>query len=91
MRCGFLDEDKRTESMLGVFDIGEPYEPDICPGWLLRQPLILETAQAWRTFDKGNFGDFYPGASNVLCEAVLILDQSIAEHERRKREQRRDG
>lgn len=87
--CGWVDPSTWHRSIYegSPFDIdGAPYLPTICPGWLMRQPLIVEVAAAWRCFEKGNFGDFYPDASHVLCDGVLMLDAAIAAHQKRERE-----
>ena len=51
----------------------EPYEEDVCPGYLINRPLIGEIVIAHRSFDKGNWDAMYPDAANALCEGVEIF------------------
>lgn len=91
--CGWID---RRQWPPGAADLppypigGELVVPEVCPGWLHRQPLVSEIAQAWRAFDKGQMGDVFPDAANVVVEGVFVMDAAVQQHEaeRRKSQQR---
>lgn len=53
------------------------YELNVCPGWLVRQPAVIEAAQAYAAFDKGEMSTFFPEPSNALLEGVLVASQSF--------------
>lgn len=53
------------------------YELNICPGWVVRQPTVVQCAQAYSAFDKGEMNTFFPNASNLLLEGVLVACQSF--------------
>lgn len=73
---------------LPMFPIdGELQHPPVCPGWLQRQPAVVEVAQAWRAFDKGCLGDVFPDPPAVLIEGLLLMDAEVTKQqndERRK-------
>jgi hypothetical protein len=70
--CGWMEKSEWTgkspcvPSMFG----DEPYKEDVCPGYLMAQPLVGEIVVAHRAFEKGNWSSMYPNASNALCEGV---------------------
>lgn len=83
MWCGWLPRETWPEAPdLPKYPIdGEVQCPPVCPGWLQRQPLVVETAQAWRAFDKGCLGDAFPDAPSVLIEAVFTMDAEVSRHQ----------
>lgn len=89
MHCGWLPRSVWPE---GDADLppceigGEVVIPEVCPGWLQRQPLVGEVAQAWRAFDKGQLGEVFPDAPNVIIEGVFALDAAISKHQADARE-----
>lgn len=58
--------------------------PDVCPGWAARQPLVVEACQAYKAFDKGAMGAFFPDISHALAEAVMELSRAFDEYSRQK-------
>lgn len=85
MLCGWIPGEQWTASALGMFDVGEPYEPPICPGWMMRQPLVREASEAWKAFDKGQLGEVFPDAPNVLVEGVFVMDGALAHKQKLER------
>ena len=89
MRCGWLPREPRP----AVPDLpqhatdGKPEHPPGCPGRPQRQPLVVETAQAWRAFDKGCLGDAFPDAPSVLIEAVFMMDAEVSRHQAEQHKQ----
>ncbi len=53
------------------------YELDVCPGYVVRLPLVAECAQAWRAYDKGQLEEYAPDAEHAVWEGVLVLANSI--------------
>ena len=89
MRCGWLPRESWPEVPdLPKYPIdGKLEHPPVCPGWLQRQPLVVETAQAWRAFDKGCLGDAFPDAPSVLIEAVFMMDAEVSRHQAEQHKQ----
>jgi len=99
MRCGWLPSeewepwDEKNPAVPPI--VGDvPYPLRVCPGWVVRQPAVVEACQAHASFKQGCFESFHPSAANSLCEAVLVVEQSfnryeayrIKERERMRRE-----
>lgn len=77
--CGWMDE---SEWMAGRPEVpthfgDEKYEENVCPGWLIAQPLVQEIAMAHRSFEKGNWDAMYPQAANALCEGVECFSSIV--------------
>lgn len=60
---------------------GQPYDLDVCPGWVARQPGVVEVMQAYTPFDKGALGVFFPDPPNHLLEGVLAAKQAFSRYE----------
>lgn len=80
--CGYMDRDEWTGAKPDVPPVFK-WDQDVCPGYLIDQPLIGEIVVAHRSFDKGNWDSFYPNAPNVLCEGVEWFSSCIDSHQAR--------
>lgn len=92
MRCGWLPRETWPDGPpdLPPFELdGEVVTPEICPGWLQRQPLVSEVAQAWRAFDKGQLAEIFPDAPSVLVEGVFLFDAAMTKHRNEEQEEAR--
>lgn len=58
--------------------------PDVCPGWAVRQPLIVECAQAHVAFEKSAMDALYPHLSQAVAEGVTELVRAYAEYARQQ-------
>lgn len=95
MHCGWLEEEEWLFPLklpygrviggsvrLGVS--GVEYDGDVCPGWVVRQPLVEEIAQAYVAFEKGNLDSIFPDVADCVAEGVLEMSRSFAEFEQRR-------
>jgi len=92
MRCGWMPSAEWPAAApdLPQFEIdGIVQHPPVCPGWLQKQPLAGEVGQAWRSFEKGQLGETFPDAPNVLVEGVFLLDHAITKHQADERERQK--
>jgi hypothetical protein len=79
--CGFMDrEDWRGDKPDLPAFIGFPEDPqgrvslegiEVCPGWIVRQPAIVEAGHSAGALEKGQLGLYYPKAENVILEAAM--------------------
>lgn len=61
---------------------GVEWTEDVCPGWAVRQAQVVEIAQAYQAYDKGELQSAFPEPSNVLIEGVLEMQNAIATYDR---------
>ncbi len=67
-------------------DHGEPL-PDselVCPGWLARQPEVMEGAHALSVRRDGALELYYPGLEHAVLQAADVIGGAIAEYEAEK-------
>lgn len=62
---------------------GEKF-PNVCPGWAVRQPVVVEACQAYQAFSKQAFDSMYPDPSQALCEGVIELSRAFDEYTRQQ-------
>jgi len=83
MHCGWMPREEwavwRTPQERGLPPAIGPvtYDLDVCPGWLVRQPAVVEAAQAHAAYDKGSMETFFPEAASSLLEGVQAMSQSL--------------
>lgn len=58
--------------------------PNVCPGWAVRQPFVIEACRAHKAFDKGALAALYPDISNSLAEAVQEVSRAFDEYSRQR-------
>lgn len=81
MHCGLMPRDQWTPEMdreaVPAYFGGQPYNANICPGWLVRQPAVIEASQAYSAYEKGALAIYDPDGMNVVLEAAMALDRSL--------------
>ena len=93
MHCGYLPEESWTPGREGLPPaIGhEPYTLDVCPGWLMRQPAVIEAAQGRAALKHGVLTVFHPDPPAVFLEAVRAMDSAFNhQHALKFREEARE-
>jgi len=58
--------------------------PNVCPGWVVRQPLIVDICRAHQAFDKGALEALEPDIANTVAEGVQELARAFAEYHRQR-------
>lgn len=58
--------------------------PDVCPGWVARQPLIVDICRAHQAFEKGALEALEPDIANTVAEGVQELARAFAEYHRQR-------
>lgn len=53
------------------------FNADVCPGWLVRQPLVEDATKAYQALKSGIFNEYCTGQENALLEAAMILGQAF--------------
>lgn len=79
MHCGYVPRATWPPGKLRVICGPEPYAADVCPGWLVRQPIVGEATAAHAAADAGvtcNPLDLRP-----INQAVVILKRAVAMRE----------
>jgi len=74
-----MEEERWTPGPLQIFLPcgGEPYDLNICPGWVVRQPAVIQGAQAANAFEKSSLEAVFPGLENPVIEAALIVTRAF--------------
>jgi hypothetical protein len=69
---------------------GQMYFLHVCPWDLLRQPAVVEAANAQKWFDKNQLNTRYPDPPLFLLRAVEAFDNGInrGQHDRFERERK---
>jgi hypothetical protein len=86
MRCGFLPREEwpagSEKRLPTAFASGAlPYTSDVCPGWLVRQPAVIEAAQAYAALEAGILDRFDPTGLRVVTQAALEAKRAFNLHE----------
>jgi hypothetical protein len=85
-RCGWVQEqDRATKSVRNDPPSWGCTSADVCPGYLISLPQVVEAANAHTCWKEGQLAQAYPGADisleSLLMESVLILNQALGEAE----------
>lgn len=89
--CGYLERGEWSEPYEGPTHLaGEPFELEVCPGWLVRQDPVIEASQAAAAFDKGELATFFPDPPNGLVDAALAAAQSFNAYQSAKIKEQRE-
>ncbi len=85
MYCGWLGKDLWPKEPQQPLLVGQvQYDAPMCPGWVVRQPAVVEAAQAYSARKDGCLGDYFPEPSNALLEAVDVTAMSFNSYESAK-------
>jgi hypothetical protein len=73
LHCGFMPRSEWSASRehLPPSFGGEPYTLDVCPGWLVRQPAVVEGAEAAAALEAGVLDRFDPLGLRVVYQAAM--------------------
>lgn len=95
MHCGFLPRSRWAPGRKGLpRALGpDPYTAEVCPGWLVRQPAVVEAAKLWEANEAGMLERMNPDNLHVVNEAVIRLRRAFGLYqvERQRAMQRRLG
>lgn len=76
--CGWMEESEWTKLELPPrFSENEPYNLEICPGWLVRQDPVIESTRAYSAYDKGVLDTVFPDPPNGLIEGAEVMSASF--------------
>ena len=64
-------------------DSGDVFPP-MCPGWAVRQPLIVEICQSHKAFEKGALDALHPNISHAVAEGVIELSRAADDFNNQK-------
>jgi hypothetical protein len=89
MHCGFLPQETWRPCELPPVMGARGHEVDlhelgVCPGWLTRQPAVLEATQACAVLRHGELRTFFPDEQNALLEGAMLAQQSFSLYELHK-------
>jgi hypothetical protein len=59
-------------------------EPNICPGYAVRLPIVIECCQAQKAFEKGALDVLFPEISNSVADGVQELSRAFDEFMRQR-------
>jgi hypothetical protein len=59
-------------------------DPNVCPGWAVRQPFVAEVCRAYKAFDKSALDALYPEISHSVAEGVQELSRAFDEFSRQR-------
>jgi hypothetical protein len=79
MRCGWMPAERRGAGGLPktIGNTSDPNTVDICPGWLVRQPAVLDGATAYAALEAGKLERFDPENLRVVNQAALIVQRGF--------------
>lgn len=79
MHCGWLPRERWSADRSGLPPAFGPdaYEVDVCPGWLVRQPAVMDGAQAYAALDAGALDLFDPLGLNIVWEMAIEAKRSF--------------
>jgi hypothetical protein len=75
---------------LGIPGSNQPWEHDICPGYYVSQPQILEAIEAVDAFKNGCLKSYFPFQSNPALQAARELNSSFARFEAKRMKEAQD-
>jgi hypothetical protein len=95
MHCGYIPREQWPPGRgeVPVSFAGAPYQSDLCPGWVVRQPAVIEAAQAYAALEAGVLDRFDPLGLRVVTQAAMAAKRAFGLHEleRQKRAAARIG
>lgn len=79
MHCGFMPREKWAPGRAALPPAfgGQPYEADVCPGWLVRQPAVIDGATAYTALEAGTLERFDPDNLRVVNQAALVAQRAF--------------
>lgn len=59
----------------------ESYEADVCPGWVVVQPAVVQGSHAFAARRDGALEAYYPDLPNPILEAADVCLQAFNRYE----------
>lgn len=81
MHCGYMERADWSEPQIGV---PENFVGEFCPGWLVRQPAVIDGMRALRWRDQGAYDTYDPGRLAISLEMVEIADAACSQYQAEK-------
>lgn len=78
MHCGYMPRSEWRNPQVGV---GPKYEGEYCPGWLARQPAVIDGMRAWRARDQNALDIFDPERLAVVWEMTELADAAVSQYQ----------
>lgn len=60
------------------------YEADVCPGWLVRQPMVVDGGRAWQALRNRALPLYDPFELNVTWEMAEVAEGAFSQYELHK-------
>jgi hypothetical protein len=78
-RCGYLPREQWPASRDGLPKTicGVPYTADVCPGWLVRRPIVTEASEAFQASESGLLSRWDPHELRVVTLAVMAAKRGM--------------
>ncbi len=87
LHCGFMPR----EQWAGKFKLPqlgpEKYTLDVCPGWLVRQPDVVEGREAYEALEAGTLHLFDPHNTYAVYQAAMHAKNAFGLHQIEQLEQ----
>jgi len=86
LHCGWMD-DEDWLPYEGPAVLGADAHPidlstlQICPGWLVRQPAVVESTRAAMALQQGELSTVFPGREAALLEGAGVVQQALNVYE----------
>jgi hypothetical protein len=82
MHCGYLPRERWTAwtpERRGLPKVigADPYEVDVCPGFLVRQQAVIDGASAYSALEAGNLARFDPENLRIVNQAALCAQRAF--------------
>jgi hypothetical protein len=88
MHCGWMPREQWAPGMDGVPPLGpDKYEVDVCPGWLVRQPMVMEGAKAGQAREEGILQLFDPEGLALVWDMAEIFKRAMNLYQARRMKQ----
>lgn len=76
MHCGWMPRSTWPATVVGV-PFNKTEGCTVCPGWLTRQPAVLDGAEAYSARQAGALIQYDPDGLNNVWEASSVLEQAV--------------
>lgn len=77
LHCGWMDESE-WKGTLEPPPVGpDPYDVDVCPGWLVRQPAVKDGADAYAALEAHALDIYDPDRLNVIWSMAMEAKRAM--------------
>lgn len=78
MHCGYMPRSEWRNPQVGV---PADYAGEYCPGWLARQPAVIDGMRAWRARDQKALEIYDPEGLANVWEMTELADAAISRYQ----------